>query len=140
MFQKTALTHICTRAAHLVATLSLVALAACGGRSIDSPESLAPGEDVQPIGNTQLTFIMQSCRSPCATYEMASCEVDVNNDKLEIDIDASVSFEEDRNIDDAGSCDRCSGAPILAHCQLTGLRAGTYTVTAGSLKTTIEVR
>ncbi len=118
----------------LVGFLAL-ALAACGGNVIDTPEDIPVDEFAQ--GTTKITLTMTSCSDTCADYEEAECTTELS--EREITVNASVSFTPGARVDGETCSLRC-GPAILAHCTVPALATGTYTVKADGFERKIFVR
>lgn len=113
----------------------VLALAACGGDIIDTPEDIPVDEFA--AGTTKITVTMTSCSDICAEYDEPQCTSEVSG--TDIKLDATVSYTSKAPAD-GESCSLVCGPAVLAHCSVPALPAGTYTVTAGALTKKIHVR
>ena len=108
--------------ARYVATLLLLLLAGCGN-SLEIPEDI-PITHLPANEDFVLTLVMETCSDTCAKYDEPQCSVDVDEEKNIIYVDASVPFEANA----VENCISVCGNPILAHCDVDSLPAGSYTV------------
>jgi len=118
----------------------LTALAGCG-RALDTPESLAI-TDYPANTDVTLTFVMKACSDTCSTYEASTCTVNIVSDTKTLDVAVSVPYGDNPDADGV-TLDGCSlrcGAPILAHCNVSSIPAGVWTVEAGTFSTSITLR
>jgi len=125
-----------TRIRSFLSAAGLLALVACGGQSTDTPTSL----DVTTYPANQpftMTLTMQACSDICAEYDEGSCSVDVDKEKMIIDVDASISW--DRKLDAAECPNRC-GPPVKVTCDVEALDAGVYTLEANGFTKAITIR
>ena len=125
---------------HRLLALSLLgfSVAACGGTTLTRPTDL-PTTTYPANEEFTLSLVMQPCSFSCERYEAATCDVDVDEDARVVSVSPQVEVERE---DDEGGCSQhCQGAPVLAHCEVEGLPAGTYTVEAddGGFSRTITV-
>ena len=121
----------------LFSALFVAALLPGCGQSLTAPQSLPI--TTYRIGTSQLTFEMTSCSDVCVAYEAADCSAEVDHAAFEIAVDVTVAFSEKSDCGLVGSAAERCGAPVLAHCQVDGLRLGTYKVTANSFSASIDV-
>ena len=112
--------------------LALSVLFACGGSSLTTPEDL-PITTYPADAEFRMTFVMDSCADPCATYDPAECSVSVEGQTIEVDVEVSYERSDE-------ACSNQCGGQVLAHCTVRALGAGTYTVQAGSFQRQITVR
>ncbi len=125
----------------LVPGLALVALlSACGGNSLDRPESLP--RRTYSAGTTRITVVMTSCGDTCVEYTDHACDVSVDADEKRIELSPTVSYSDKDGVDrDAQSgCNLECGSPVFVHCDTPALSAGSWTVDANGFDATIEVR
>jgi hypothetical protein len=121
----------------LVLALSLLATA-CGEDALTRAESL-PLRTYPADRDFRLSLIMTSCSDACSDYEASECSVDVNTEDRVIEVDASVGYSERDGVDRA-TCALTCGKPVVAHCDVSAVPAGTYTVVSGTFSATIDVR
>jgi len=119
----------------LLLSISVLLLAACGSPALTTPSALPL--KTYAAGVKKLSFEMISCSDPCAKYEAATCATTVDATAKTIEADISVGYEIDASIED---CPLSCGRPVLAHCEVPPLAAGTWTVTSGGFEATITVR
>ena len=119
----------------LLSALALVvAVAACGGLSVDTPTDLKV--TTYPANQAfTMSLTMQACSDVCATYDEASCSTSVDGNTIK----ANASLSYSRTVDGSECVNRC-GPPKFAHCDVPALAAGDYTVEAGEFTTQIVVR
>lgn len=115
-----------------------LALSACGGKSLERPESL-PLRSYPAERDFRMSFVMTSCSDPCAEYEASDCSVDVDTEDRVIEVSVSIGYS-DREGVDRSTCALACGKPVLGHCEVPALPAGTYTVVSGVFSANIEVR
>jgi len=132
-----------TRTSRTLTSLALLgALAACGSRALDVPESLVI-VDYPANAALTLTFVMKTCSDTCSTYEAPVCTVETDTAEGNVvTVDVSVPYG-DKADTDAATLEGCSlscGPPVLAHCSVPALAAGEWSVEAGAFQTTIRVR
>ncbi len=128
-------------AALLAATCGMGLLAGCGSRTLDTPETLRIDEYPAGVPFT-LTFVMKGCSDRCSTYEAAECSVDFADEGTVIQISVSVPYSDKADVDREAleDCTLQCGAPVLAHCSIPALGPGTWSVEAGTFRSSIEVR
>ncbi len=122
------------RFARILPALGLLALCACGGQSSDTPSDLQV--TTYPAGEAfTLSLTMQACSDVCAEYDEPNCSVDVDGNTIKVN--ASLSWS--RQGSDS-ECPNLCGPPKFAHCDVSALDAGTYTVESGQFRKDIVVR
>jgi hypothetical protein len=109
----------------------VVGLFSCGGQTLTTPESLRIDTYSKNTPFT-LTFVMTSCRDACATYETPECVVEVTDKTITVEVEVPYSREGD-------TCIEVCAGEVIAHCNVSPLPAGTYTVESGSFRKTIDV-
>lgn len=131
-----------TRTLGFFATLlGLGLLAACGSRTLETPETLRIDE--YPAGQAfTVTFVMKGCSDRCSTYEAAECTVELAEEGNVLLISVSVPYDDKEGVDTAAleDCTLQCGPPVLAHCAVPALPAGTWSIESGTFRGTIEVR
>jgi hypothetical protein len=115
-----------------------LSVSACGGDSLSRPESL-PLHSYPADREFRMSFVMSSCSDPCAEYEAGDCSVDVDAEDLKISVDVSVSYSDKDGVE-RETCALTCGKPVLAHCDVSSIPAGTYSVTADTFSTSIDVQ
>lgn len=124
-----------------VALCGLSFLAACGTRTLETPETLRIDQYVagQPF---TLTFVMKGCSDTCSTYEAAECEVSQADEGNVLEVSVSVAYGDKDGVDSSTleGCTLQCGAPVLAHCSVPALAAGTWSVESGTFRGSIEVQ
>lgn len=113
-------------------------LSACGGDSLSRPESL-PLRSYPADTAFRMSVVMSSCSDPCAEYEASECSVDVDTEDRIIEVDVSVSYS-DRDGVDRATCALACGKPVMGHCEVPAIPAGSYTVVSGSFSASVDVR
>jgi hypothetical protein len=108
-----------------------IALSSCGSQSITMPEDL-PITTYKKDTAFTMTVVLDSCKDVCATYEPPSCNVEIDGSTIFLDVE--VAYERG----DEACSEVCTGQ-VLAHCDVSALAAGMYTVESGSFKRTIKV-
>lgn len=122
----------------LLGLSALVLACSCGDDSLTRPADL-PITTYTANQEFTMTLVMSRCRQACETYSDSECDVSIEQDDRTIKISPKVSVERNDSID----CnENCSGAAVLAHCEVGPLDAGTWTVEAtdGLFSRTIELR
>ena len=104
-----------------------LALTSCGGKALQTPEDLPITE--YSVGDFTITLVMTTCSNVCSQYEEPQCDSSVEDSTITISV--SVPYG-DKDGADPTKCALTCGPKILAHCQVSGLGAGTYTVVAGN--------
>ena len=102
----------------------LFLLSGCG-QSLDIPEDI-PITHLPADEEFVLTVVMESCSDTCAKYDEPECSVSIDEEEMILRIDAHVGYE-------SGVVENCistCGVPILAHCEIEALKAGTWLVTS----------
>lgn len=115
-----------------------LAFSACGGKSLERPESL-PLRTYPADRDFRMSFVMTSCSDPCAEYEESECSVDVDTEDRVIEVSVSVGYS-DRDGVDRATCALACGKPVLGHCDVPAVPAGRYTVVSGVFSADIDVR
>lgn len=125
-----------TRFSSLLSAVALLAVAACGGNSTDTPTSL--DVTTYPAGTAfTMSLTMQACSDMCAEYDEGSCSTDVDKDEMVIDVSASISW--DRIIDESECPNRCGPAKKVI-CSVEALDPGVYTVKSNGFQRRITVQ
>jgi hypothetical protein len=104
--------------------LLFLLLSGCG-QSLDIPEDI-PITHLPADEEFVLTVVMESCSDTCAKYDEPECSVSIDEEEMILRIDAHVGYESGV----VESCISTCGVPILAHCEIEALKAGTWLVTS----------
>jgi hypothetical protein len=117
----------------------LLAFAACGGQSLETPEGL-PIREYSAGADFTLTLLMESCSDTCSTYEPAECSTEIEGMEILVEVSVPYSEKEGTNSSTLEGCSLACGPSIFAHCPVSSLQAGTYQVVAGSFRAPITIR
>lgn len=108
----------------LTLAFGLLALAACGDSKLRRPIAL-PVTTYPANQDFTLTLEMARCRQSCEVIGERKCDVSINEDERRIEVSAEVELTFEDGVDCTGDC---LGSPVLAHCEVSALDAGRWTV------------
>lgn len=111
--------------------LAFLGLLSCGGDALTMPEDVQITTYKKDTPFT-LTVVMKSCADTCATYSDPTCSVEVDGETILLDVEVSYERTGDQ-------CSEVCSGQVLAHCDVSGLAPGTYTIESGSFRKTINV-
>lgn len=121
----------------LTALLAAISLSACG-RALTVPEGLEI-RDYKANEAFTMTFVMKTCSDTCQSYDPATCEIAFDSGTMRASIAVPFGPKADADPETLKNCSLRCGPPVLAHCAVGALSAGTYSVVAETFESTIVV-